>query len=104
MSDFDSFVNRVCESLEARGLRRTQQRMLVAGLVYSIESPFTADALIEYAKHLGRDNRISRPTIYRTLAEFVKAGVIGWRGFDTEPTQYHRLDGPTAEAEVEVIA
>lgn len=100
MSDFELFVNRVCASLESYGLRRTQQRVLIAGLVYSIGSPFTADALIEHARHLVPDNRISRPTIYRTLNEFVNAGVIGQRRFDTEPTQYHRLEGPAAEGKV----
>ena len=101
MSDLDSFLARIGVYLKTRGMRRTQQRVLIAGLVYSIESPFTADALVEYAKLLGPDKRISRTIIYRTLNEFVDAGVVRQQSSNVEHTQYHRIDWRTDDEAVE---
>ena len=91
MSDFEYFLSRVHAYLASRGWRRTRQRELLAYLIYNIESSFTADELVRRTKDLGTETRISRPTIYRTLDEFVAAGVIQRRIMETEPTEYHRL-------------
>lgn len=68
-------VERFVEFLESRGKRVTQQRRFLVEQVFSRHEHFEADDLVEEFAH-GSDQKISRPTIYRALAEMVEAGLL----------------------------
>ena len=64
------------EYLQSRGLRQTEQRRFLVQQVFSTHEHFDADALIEQLPRKGEPNYVSRPTVYRTLKEFVDAGLL----------------------------
>jgi Fur family ferric uptake transcriptional regulator len=65
------------EFLQARGKRITQQRRLIVEQVSRRHEHFDADQLAaEMAAHGGPRGKVSRPTVYRTLAELVEAGLL----------------------------
>ena len=62
--------------LQSRGKRITQQRRVIVETVFSHHDHFDADELIEHLQQLIAQRKVSRPTIYRTLAELVEAGML----------------------------
>lgn len=64
------------EYLTNRGLRKTQQRSFLVDQVFQRHEHFDADQLIDQLPRKGEDNYVSRPTVYRTLKEFVDAGLL----------------------------
>ena len=64
------------EYLQSRGMRMTQQRRLLLDHVFSRHEHFDADALLEQLPSSGEAGYVSRPTVYRTLNEFVDAGLL----------------------------
>lgn len=64
------------EFLQSRGMRITQQRRLLVEHVFSRHEHFDADSLIEQLPASGQPGHVSRPTVYRTLNEFVDAGLL----------------------------
>ncbi|MCO6456872.1 MAG: transcriptional repressor [Pirellulaceae bacterium] len=64
------------EYLQSRGMRNTDQRRVLIERVFSSHDHFDADSLIEQLPRKGEDGYVSRPTVYRTLAEFVDAGLL----------------------------
>ena len=62
--------------LQRRGKRITQQRRLIVETVFSHHDHFDADELIEHLQELITQRKVSRPTVYRTLAELVEAGML----------------------------
>jgi Fur family ferric uptake transcriptional regulator len=69
-------VQRFEEYLQSRGMRVTQQRRLLIDHVFSRHEHFDADTLIEQLPGSGQPGHVSRPTVYRTLNEFVDAGLL----------------------------
>ncbi len=69
-------LERFEEYLQSRGMRNTEQRRVLVDYVFSQHDHFDADALIEKLPRKGEANYVSRPTVYRTLAEFVDAGLL----------------------------
>lgn len=69
-------LQRFEEFLQSRGMRMTQQRRQLLEHVYSRHEHFDADALIDQLSDLAKTKQISRPTVYRTLNEFVDAGLL----------------------------
>jgi Fur family ferric uptake transcriptional regulator len=69
-------VERFRDYLQCRGMRNTEQRQVLLGLVFDSHEHFDADQLIEQIPDKGEPNYVSRPTVYRTLAEFVDAGLL----------------------------
>jgi Fur family transcriptional regulator, ferric uptake regulator len=69
-------LERFEEYLLSRGLRKTEQRRFLVEQVFSRHEHFDADQLIEQLPRKGDDNYVSRPTVYRTLKEFVDAGLL----------------------------
>lgn len=69
-------VERFEEYLVARGLRKTDQRRFLVEQVFSHHEHFDADQLIDQLPRRGQPNYVSRPTVYRTLKEFVDAGLL----------------------------
>ena len=69
-------LQRFEEYLQSRGMRMTQQRRLLLEHVFSRHQHFDADSLIEQLPASGEPGYVSRPTVYRTLSEFVDAGLL----------------------------
>ncbi|HIA20334.1 MAG: Fur family transcriptional regulator [Pirellulaceae bacterium] len=69
-------VERFEEYLQSRGMRNTEQRRNLVQHVFSQHDHFDADSLIEQLPNKGETGYVSRPTVYRTLNEFVDAGLL----------------------------
>ncbi|MCB1307060.1 MAG: transcriptional repressor [Leptospiraceae bacterium] len=65
--------------LKRKGLKITNQRLLVAEKIFSLQSHFTVDTLAEELKE--RRNEISRATIYRIVTVMVEAGLLTEHNF-----------------------
>jgi Fur family transcriptional regulator, ferric uptake regulator len=64
------------EYLQSRGKRITQQRRVLVEEVFRRHDHFDAEDLILHLSRIVGDRRVSRPTVYRTLAELVDAGLL----------------------------
>ncbi|HMO14479.1 MAG TPA: Fur family transcriptional regulator [Pirellulaceae bacterium] len=64
------------EYLHIRGMRNTEQRRLLLEHVFKKHQHFDVDQLIEQLPRKGQVGYVSRPTVYRTLTEFVEAGLL----------------------------
>ncbi len=69
-------LERFREFLEPRGKRITRQRRLIVETIFSHHDHFDADELMEHLQESIAGRKLSRPTIYRTLAELVEAGLL----------------------------
>ncbi|NDC80717.1 MAG: hypothetical protein EB090_05555 [Verrucomicrobia bacterium] len=57
---------RAFESMRSQGLRMTSQRRAITEVAFGSKDHFTAEALL--ARSRQRDPKVSRATVYRTLA------------------------------------
>lgn len=64
------------EYLQSRGKRITQQRRALVDFIFERHDHFDADELIDSLARRTDGDRISRPTVYRTLNELVEAGLL----------------------------
>ena len=64
------------EYLQSRRMRNTAQRRIWVEHIFSHHEHFDADQLIAQLPRRGSPGYVSRPTVYRTLAEFVDAGLL----------------------------
>ena len=64
------------EYLQSRGMRHTEQRRLLVEHIFSHHEHFDTDQLIAQLPLKGQRAYVSLPTVYRTLAEFVDAGLL----------------------------
>ena len=62
--------------LQSRGMRNTEQRRTLLDIVFAEHEHFDADQLIARLPIRGAKGYVSRPTVYRTLNEFVDAGLL----------------------------
>ena len=69
-------LERFAQFLQSKGKRVTQQRRLIVEQVFSHHDHFDADELMGHLQDLIADRKVSRPTVYRTLAELTEAGLI----------------------------
>ena len=69
-------MDRFREFLESKGKRLTQQRRTMLEHVFSHHEHFEADDLVEALAYGKNTEKVSRPTVYRTLNEMVKAGLL----------------------------
>lgn len=69
-------LDRFDQFLAEHGKRLTRQRRLIVEQVFSHHDHFDADELMEHLQKLISQRKLSRPTIYRTLAELVEAGML----------------------------
>ena len=67
---------RFAEFLQARGKRITRQRRAIVDHVCGHHEHFDADQLLAGLRRTPAGGRASRPTVYRTLAEMVDAGLL----------------------------
>ena len=69
-------VQRFEEFLQSRGKRVTKPRRVIVEQIFSRHEHFDAeDLLAQLQANVGR-GQVSRPTVYRTLAELVDAGLL----------------------------
>jgi Fur family ferric uptake transcriptional regulator len=76
MKTASSPEQRFHEYLQSRGMRSTRQRQVLLEQVFAEHDHFDADQLIEKLPRRGSVDYVSRPTVYRTLGEFVDAGLL----------------------------
>ncbi|MGC4003394.1 MAG: transcriptional repressor [Pirellulales bacterium] len=69
-------LQRFEEFLQSRGKRVTQQRRIIVQQVASRHEHFDADQLVDDLSKTDHGENVSRPTVYRTLAEMVDAGLL----------------------------
>ena len=62
--------------LRHSGKHLTKQRQLIVQQVFSHHDHFDADELMDHLGPLLAQRKLSRPTVYRTLAELVEAGLL----------------------------
>lgn len=62
--------------LQTRGKRLTRQRQIIVEQVFSHHDHFDAEELLTHLHDLIQQRKVSRPTVYRTLAELVEAGML----------------------------
>ena len=72
--------------MRSQGLRLTSQRRMVVEMAFGTKEHFTAEALL--ARSRRRDAKVSRATVYRTLAFLVKAGLMRQVGLGQQSPQY----------------
>ena len=78
------------EYLQTRGLRQTSQRRFLIEAVFSEHDHFDADELIDRLPRRGEKNYVSSATVYRTLREFVDAGLLN--SFQLDGRTVYELD------------
>lgn len=81
---------RFSDYLQSRGMRNTEQRQLLLERVFAQHEHFDADQLLEKLPRRGQPGYVSRPTVYRTLSEFVDAGLL--RKFQLEGRSVYEHD------------
>jgi len=69
-------MQRFEEFLQSRGKRVTQERRRIVEQVFSHHDHFDAEDLVEKLRAAGQGERVSRPTVYRTLSALVEAGLL----------------------------
>ncbi len=69
-------LHRFEEYLQSREKRMTQPRRALVEHVFSRHAHFDADELAASLAQSPRGRKVSRPTVYRTLAELVEAGLL----------------------------
>ena len=78
------------EYLQTRGLRQTNQRKFLIEAVFQEHDHFDADELIDRLPRRGEENYVSSATVYRTLREFVDAGLL--KSFQLDGRTVYELD------------
>ncbi len=78
------------EYLQTRGLRQTSQRKFLIEAVFREHDHFDADELIDRLPRRGEENYVSSATVYRTLREFVDAGLLN--SFQLDGRTVYELD------------
>ena len=78
------------EYLQTRGLRQTSQRRFLIEAVFQEHDHFDADELIDRLPRRGEKNYVSSATVYRTLREFVDAGLL--KSFQLDGRTVYELD------------
>jgi len=82
------------EYLQSRGLRQTEQRRFLVEQVFTRHEHFDADALIENLPRKGHKDYVSQATVYRTLKEFVDAGLLNCFQLDGRSVYEHDYGYP----------
>jgi len=78
------------EYLQTRGLRQTSQRKFLIEAVFEEHDHFDADELIDRLPRRGEKNYVSSATVYRTLREFVDAGLL--KSFQLDGRMVYEFD------------
>ena len=87
-------LERFEEYLQSKSLRNTEQRKYLIEQVFNRHEHFDADQLMEQLPSKGETNYVSRPTVYRTLREFVDAGLLNRFELDGRSVYEHDYGYP----------
>ena len=87
-------LERFEEYLQSKSLRNTEQRKFLIEQVFNRHEHFDADQLMEQLPSKGEANYVSRPTVYRTLREFVDAGLLNRFELDGRSVYEHDYGYP----------
>lgn len=87
----DKHVQNVIDYLRKRGLRSTRARRRILREVFAAEDHFTADQLLDRLREKGE--RVSRASIYRTLAILVEGGFVASHEFNRTQLLYEPMLG-----------
>lgn len=79
----------VRDYLRARGLRSTDARRKILETVFGGDGHFTADELLDRLRRRGE--RVSRASVYRTLALLVEGGFVETREFQRGQMMYEAM-------------
>ena len=82
------------EYLRSRKMRQTEQRKSLLKCVFTHHDHFDADQLIAKLPSKGEAGHVSRPTVYRTLNEFVDAGLLRRFSLDGRAVYEHDYGYP----------
>lgn len=82
--------DRFGDFLQSRGMRKTRQRELVLKVVVAQQGLFDAEQILAGLPPRGSRGHVSRPTVYRTLAEFLDAGLL--RKFELDGRSLFAID------------
>jgi len=94
MTRLEEERTRFQEFLRERGLKLTQQRLQILERAVAVDEHFNAEELFELLRN---DNqRISKATVYRTLALLVEADLLDTHDFERGHTLYERAAHGTA--------
>lgn len=94
MTRLEEERTRFQEFLKERGLKLTQQRLQILERAVAVDEHFNAEELFELLRN---DNqRISKATVYRTLALLVEADLLDTHDFERGHTLYERAAHGTA--------
>lgn len=85
---------RFSDYLQSRKMRNTEQRRQLLDVVFKQHDHFDADQLIERLPERGEVGYVSRPTVYRTLGEFVDAGLLRKFSLDGRSVYEHDYGYP----------
>ncbi|NBR45966.1 MAG: transcriptional repressor [Verrucomicrobia bacterium] len=77
---------RALECMRSQSMRLTLQRRLVVEMTFATRDHFTAESLLAQCRR--RNGKVSRATVYRTLAFLVKAGLLRQVGLGQQSPQY----------------
>lgn len=69
-------TERFAQYLQTTGKRITRQKRVIVEQVFSHHDHFDAEELLEHLRPLIAERKVSRPTVYRTLAELVTARML----------------------------
>lgn len=83
-------AQRFADYLQSRGMRNTAQRQKLLDVVFRQHEHFDADQLLARLPKRGQPGYVSRPTVYRTLSEFVDAGLL--RKFELDGRSVYEHD------------
>ena len=83
---------KMIEALRAAGVRLTNQRTILLGLL--VEAHDHPDATELHRRAQAADSAISLATIYRTLAVLERAGMVQRHSFDGDSARFEPADEP----------
>ena len=87
-------AERFAEFLRTRGKRITRQRRVIVDHVAGHHEHFDAEQLLAGLRNTPEGARASRPTVYRTLAEMVEAGLLNKMVLDGRAVYEHDYGYP----------
>ena len=85
-------INNFAEYLKKKGLKVTNQRMLVAQKIFNMDFHFTADHLADALRR--KHDSISRATIYRIISVMVEGGLLAEHNFGSSAKIYEHIGKP----------
>lgn len=87
--DIHKEISQFSNYLKEKGLKITNQRLLVAEKIFTMGSHFTVDSLAEELKD--RRGEISRATIYRIVSLLVDSGQLSEHDFGSSSKYYEYI-------------